>query len=121
VPKSKLDLSGVLLKLDRAAAHIETVREQILAFRERQPEPFGFRTERTPGPDNSVDYALYAIVRELPPRELAPIIGDAIHRWAVSAYRHAAAATPIAATSVTSSVERRGDSKRVAHWATLPR
>lgn len=77
--KAKPDLSGVLLKLDRAEAHVHTVREQIVAFRERQPAPFGFRSERTPGPGNSVEYVLYAVVRELPPRELAPIIGDAIH------------------------------------------
>jgi hypothetical protein len=73
------DLSGVLIKLDRAEAHIETVREQIAAFREREPAPFGFRAETAPGPDNSFEYVLYAVVRELPPRELAPIIGDAIH------------------------------------------
>lgn len=77
--KTAPDLSGVYLKLERAETHIETVREKIDAFRKRKPAPFGFRTEKNPRPDKSVEYVLYAIVRKPPPPELAPIIGDALH------------------------------------------
>jgi hypothetical protein len=77
--ESPPDLSGVYLKLDRANTHIETLREMIRSFREGNPPPFGFRTEKTARPDKSVEYVLYAIVREAPPRELAPVIGDVIH------------------------------------------
>lgn len=74
-----LDLSGVLLKLERAEAHIEEVRQKTVAFREGNPPPFGFRSDETPRPDKSIDYVLYAVIREPPLRALAPIIGDAIH------------------------------------------
>src|SRR5205809_138288 len=72
------DLSGVRLKLHRAKTHIDCVRRETNAFLERDPKPFGIRTDCTPGPDESVEYVLYAIVRERPPRELALPIGDAI-------------------------------------------
>jgi hypothetical protein len=72
------DLTDVRLRLDRAKDHIETVRSQTKAFLERDPKPFGFRTEETARPDKSVEYVLYAIVREQPPRSLGAPIGDAI-------------------------------------------
>jgi hypothetical protein len=71
VPKTPPDLTGVCLKLDRAEAHIETLRDEIATFRERDPKPFDFRTEDTLGPDQSVKYDLFAIVRKEPPRELS--------------------------------------------------
>jgi hypothetical protein len=77
-PPAKPDLSGVYLKLDRADEHIETVRRHTKSFLGRKPAPFDFRTEETPGPDKSVEYVLYAVIREEPPRELALPIGDAI-------------------------------------------
>lgn len=76
--KSPPDLSGVRLKLDRAEHHIESLRAEIQTFRQRKPKPFGFRTEKRSGLDGSVEYVLYAIVREPPPREWALIIGDAV-------------------------------------------
>jgi hypothetical protein len=76
--KSNPDLSGVRLKLDRAEAHIETVGEQIGAFRERDPAPFGFRSDPEPRANQPGEYVLYAVIREPPPRELALPIGDAL-------------------------------------------
>jgi hypothetical protein len=78
VARSSPDLSGVRLKLDRAEHHIETLRAEIEAFRQREPKPFGFRTEEWPRQDGSIEYVLYAVVREYPPREWALIIGDAV-------------------------------------------
>jgi hypothetical protein len=43
-----------------------------------RPPPFGFRTEKSAGAGESVEYILYAIVRKKPPRKLALPIGDAI-------------------------------------------
>lgn len=79
MPKNAPDLSGVQLKLDRAEEHIDTVRQTIVAFLKREPRPFGYRTETTTRPDKSIECVLYAVVREQPPRTLAPMIGDAIH------------------------------------------
>jgi hypothetical protein len=76
--KTKPDLSGVRLKLDRAETHIETVGRQIEAFRERDPPPFGFRSDPEPRANQPGDYVLYAVIRETPPRELALPIGDAL-------------------------------------------
>lgn len=76
--KTKPDLSGVLLKLERAEVHIETVRMDLETFLKRDPPPFGFRTEESPGPNKAVEYVLYAIVRKPPPRTVALPIGDAI-------------------------------------------
>jgi len=73
-----IDLSGVRLKLARANEHIQTVRSQTDAFLKREPAPFDFRTDSTPGPDESIEYVLRAIVREKPPREIALPIGDAV-------------------------------------------
>jgi hypothetical protein len=73
------DLSGVRLKLGRAKEHIGAVRAKTLAFTEREPPPFGFRTERTERADETVEYVLYAIVRDQPPHDLAPMIGDVLH------------------------------------------
>jgi hypothetical protein len=73
------DLRGVFLKLDRAETHIDTLRNETQAFLGRKPKPFEIRPEKEPGPNNSMQYVLYAIVREEPPPELAPIIGDVIH------------------------------------------
>lgn len=44
------DLSGIHLNLDRAEDRIKTLRGNILALSERDPVPFGFRTQKTPGP-----------------------------------------------------------------------
>ena len=76
--ESPPDLSSVQLKLDRAEHHIESLRAEIQAFRQREPKPFGYRTEERPRPDGSVEYVLYAIVREYPPSTWALIIGDAV-------------------------------------------
>jgi hypothetical protein len=76
--KSPPGLSGVRLKLDRAEHHIESLRAEIQAFRQRKPRPFGFKTEERLGKDGSVEYVFYAIVREYPPSEWALIIGDAV-------------------------------------------
>lgn len=76
--KRTFDLTGVRLKLNRAREHIETLRSQTDTFIKREPAPFDFRTKRTPRPDESVDYVLYAVVREKPPPALALLIGDAI-------------------------------------------
>jgi hypothetical protein len=73
------DLSGVLLKLDRAETHIETLGEETRTFLKRNPKPFEVRTDKTPGHNKSIHYILYAVVREDPPPELTPIIGDVIH------------------------------------------
>jgi hypothetical protein len=72
------DLSGVYLKLERAETHIKTFSDEVAAFSERDPKPFGFRTETTVRPDKSIKYDLYAVIREEPPRELALPFGDAI-------------------------------------------
>lgn len=76
--KAKPDLSAVNLKLNRASEHIETFRLDLEAFLERDPAPFDFRTEETPGVDKSLEYSLYAVVRGQPPPELALPVGDAI-------------------------------------------
>jgi hypothetical protein len=73
------DLSGVHLKLNRAETHIETLGKETDAFVKRDPKPFEIRTEKTPRADKSIHHVLYAVVREQPPPELAPIIGDVIH------------------------------------------
>jgi hypothetical protein len=73
------DLSGVHLKLDRAKEHIETVRGDLKAFLESNPEPFGIRVKEERRAGDAIDFALHAIIREQPPRELALPIGDAIH------------------------------------------
>jgi hypothetical protein len=73
------DLSGVHLKLDRAETHIQMLRDETATFLKRHPEPLGIRTKKTAGRNKSVHYVLYAVIREDPPPELAPIIGDVIH------------------------------------------
>ena len=78
-PRTAPDLSGDYRTLDQAAAHIVTLREKINAFRGGEPPPFEFRAESAPRGGNSVEHRLFAVVRESPPRTLAPIIGDAIH------------------------------------------
>ena len=72
------DLTDVTIRLERAKEHIETVRCQTRAFLERDPKPFDFRTENTPGEGKAVDYVLYAVVREEAPRDLGAPVGDAI-------------------------------------------
>jgi hypothetical protein len=72
------DLSGVRLKLHRAKTHLDCVRSETDAFLERDPAPFGIRTDCTPRPDKSIEYILYSVIREPPPRELALPIGDVI-------------------------------------------
>jgi hypothetical protein len=72
------DLSGVRLKLARAQTHIDAIRDKALAFRDRQPPPFGFRVEKRDLGER-LEYTLYAVVREQPPRDFAPMIGDAVH------------------------------------------
>jgi integrase len=74
-----VDLSDVFAKLDWAERHIETFRQTVEDFEARKPAPFGFRTEKQPRADGSVEYELYAIVRKPPPRELALIAGDVAH------------------------------------------
>jgi hypothetical protein len=76
---SSPDFSGVFLKLDRAEAHIETLREKIAEFRKGQSPPFETRIDSAPKAGGTVEYGLFAVVRELPPRTFAPIIGDAVH------------------------------------------
>jgi hypothetical protein len=79
VAKAPPDLSGVLLKLERAETHMKVFADELATFSKRDPEPFGFKTEETTGQGESVTYNLYAIIREEPPRELALPFGDAIH------------------------------------------
>ena len=76
---AQADLSGVRLKLDWAAKHIETFRQTVESFQEHDPAPFAYRQEEHPQADGSVEYELYAVIREPPPRELALIIGDVVH------------------------------------------
>jgi hypothetical protein len=74
------DLSGVRLKLARAQAHIDAIRDKSAEFVEGEPPPFGFRVEtRDLADDGAVEYTLYAVVREQPPHDFAPLIGDAVH------------------------------------------
>jgi hypothetical protein len=73
------DLTGVRLKLDRAKVHIDAIRAKTERFVERDPPPFGFRVEQRELSDGVVKYTLFAIVREQPPRDFAPMIGDALH------------------------------------------
>lgn len=63
----------------RAETHLETFRKEAATFSERDPAPFGFRPEDTPRSDKSVEYVLYAVVREQLLSDLAPIVGDVIH------------------------------------------
>jgi hypothetical protein len=74
-----VDLSDVYLKLERAEQHIETLRDRVEAFQTRNPAPFDFRAEQTPLGDDGVQYDLFAVVREEPPREFGLIVGDAVH------------------------------------------
>src|SRR4051812_34434171 len=73
------DLVNVRLKLDWAAKHIEVFRQAFESFMHRKPAPFAFRQEERRQADGSVNYELYAIIREPPPQELALIIGDVAH------------------------------------------
>jgi hypothetical protein len=84
VAKTARDLSSVHLKLDRAKEHIETFRQDLKTFLECDPPPFGFRTEKSPGVGEAVEYVLYAIVRKRPPREFALVIGDAIQNMRIA-------------------------------------
>jgi hypothetical protein len=72
------ELSAVLLKLDRAYWLIDDVRDKIQTFQEQDPEPFGFTTETSAGEGQTVEYVLYAVIRERPPIGLATVIGDAV-------------------------------------------
>jgi hypothetical protein len=84
VPQAARDLSSVYLKLDRAKEHIETFRDDLKTFLKLDPPPFGFRTEKNFGVDKAVEYVLYAIVRQPPPREFALAIGDAIQNMRIA-------------------------------------
>jgi hypothetical protein len=79
MPPAQVDLSGVYGKLDRAEKYIEVFRDRLSTFLEGDPKPFGFRTDKTPRPDKSVDYVVAAVVRGQPPFELALLIGDIVH------------------------------------------
>jgi hypothetical protein len=78
VAKTSWDLTDVDLRLERAREHIETVRSETKTFLERDPKPLTFRTEETPGVGNAMEYVLYAVVREEPPRDIGLPVGDAI-------------------------------------------
>lgn len=73
------DLTGVRLKLARAWAHIEAIRHKARAFEQQTPPPFAYRVEQAELGEGAVEYQLYAIVREQPPPDFAPMIGDAVH------------------------------------------
>jgi hypothetical protein len=73
------DLTEVRLKLDRAGQHIAAIRARCQEFIDRDPPPFSSRSGQTPGPEGSTEYTAYAVVREQPPRDLGPLIGDAVH------------------------------------------
>jgi hypothetical protein len=73
------DLTGVRLKLERAREHIEAIRARCQAFTDREPPPFSSRIEQNSAPEGAVEYRVYAVVREQPPPDLAPMIGDAVH------------------------------------------
>jgi hypothetical protein len=74
--KPEYNLTGVRLKLGRAEDHIAYFREEVEAW--RATEPFSFRDEEEHRADGSVDYTVYAEVRERPPERLALVIGDAV-------------------------------------------
>jgi hypothetical protein len=76
---ARVDLSDVYLKLERAEHHIDALRVGVEAFQTRNPPPFGFRAEQTPLGDDGVQYDLFAVVREEPPRKFGLIVGDAVH------------------------------------------
>jgi hypothetical protein len=73
-----LDLSGVYLKLQRAETHIQSFHDEVAAFSNRDPKPFDFAVRETPGSNHSIEYNLYAVIREKPPHEMALPFGDAI-------------------------------------------
>jgi hypothetical protein len=75
------DLTGVRLKLTRARAHIDAIRDKAAAFVGQTPRPFDVRVEEHDLADGSggLEYRLFAVVRDQPPRDLAPMIGDAVH------------------------------------------
>jgi hypothetical protein len=73
------DLTGVRLKLERAREHIEAIRARCEAFTDRDPPPFASRIEQKSAPEGSIEYTVYAVVREQPPLDLGPMIGDAVH------------------------------------------
>jgi hypothetical protein len=77
-PTNPRDLNGVHLKLDRASHHIEALRAEVDAFKQRDPAPWDFTREQRAGSGNTVENVLYAVIREPPPLEWALIIGDAI-------------------------------------------
>jgi hypothetical protein len=78
VTNTARDLSGVYLKLQRAETHIQSFHDEVVAFSNRDPKPFDFGVHETVGPNHSIEYDLYAIIREQPPHEMALPFGDAI-------------------------------------------
>jgi hypothetical protein len=78
VAQTSWDFSGVDLRLERAKEHIETVSRETKAFLERDPKPLDFRTEKTVRPGKAMEYVLYAVIREEPPRDIALPVGDTI-------------------------------------------
>lgn len=76
--KTARDLSGVYLKLQRAETHIQSFHDEVVAFSNRDPKPFDFGVHETVGPNHSIEYDLYAIIREQPPHEMALPFGEAI-------------------------------------------
>jgi hypothetical protein len=75
---TEVDLAGPMLKLDRAEAHIESLRFESAAFLALEPPPFDVRFEHEDGPDGSRSYIGRAVIRRTPPTMWGPIIGDAI-------------------------------------------
>jgi hypothetical protein len=76
---TNVDLSGPLLKLDRAEKHIAELFANVELFTSADPPPFGYREFKTPLPNGAIDYRIRACIRSTPPPDWAPIIGDAIH------------------------------------------
>lgn len=73
-----LDLSGVQLKLAHAQKHTDALRDDVGAFTDGDPPPFGVRAQETAGPGGTIDYVLYAQVRAPVPPKLALAVGDAV-------------------------------------------
>src|SRR5262249_13419506 len=79
MPPANIDLGEIYRRLDWAKHHVDVLSDRLEAFTKRDPAPFGFRHEEKPGVGESIDYTLYAIVREEPPQELGLILGDVAH------------------------------------------
>lgn len=77
MPEQPVDFSGVRLKQARAESLIAVLQAEVERFLSRNP--FSFRHTTEPGDGGATVHRVLAVVREEPPVEWAPIIGDAVH------------------------------------------